>query len=168
MQPPLFVATCWRGPHRWCPPPSVSEPPSELPAGHNCLHHVREKIATGVPAWSTYKREEKENGIHRKWCWKVLSKTDTVVMFRMQNSCKVFHTMFFSGPLGGEISPLSFEFPLPRTITNFICFLDILHIFSPHKSNFPPKTTSLEKTLVSQLIQSPGFPFQILPHSFVL
>ena len=59
MQPPLFVATCWRAPHRWCPPPSVSEPPSELPAGHNCLHHVQEKIATGLPAWSTYEGEER-------------------------------------------------------------------------------------------------------------
>ena len=25
--------------------------------------------------------------------------------------------------------------------------MDILHIFSPHKSNLPPKTISLEKTL---------------------
>ena len=59
----------------------------------------------------------------------------------------VISTVFFSGPLGGEISPLSFEFP-PQTITNFVCFLDILHIFSTHKSNFPP---SLEKTLHKQL-----------------
>ena len=61
------------------------------------------------------------------------------------------HTQcFFSGPLVGEIPPppLSFEFP-PQTVTNFVCFQNILHIFSPHKSNFPPKTTSLEKTLVT-------------------
>ena len=52
--------------------------------------------------------------------------------------CRVCWT-FFSGPLGGGgISLLSFEFP-PQTITNFVYFLDILHIFSPHKSNFPPK-----------------------------
>ena len=57
----------------------------------------------------------------------------------------VLSPVFFSGPLGGEkIPPLSFEFP-PQTITNFVCFLDILHIFSPPKSNFPSKTTSLEK-----------------------
>ena len=58
-------------------------------------------------------------------------------------------SVFFRAFRGGNFPPppLSFEF-LPQTITNFVCFLDILHIFSPHKSNFPPKTTSLEKTLV--------------------
>ena len=38
------------------------------------------------------------------------------------------------------------NFP-PKTITNFVCFLDVFHIFSPHKSNFPPETTFLENTL---------------------
>ena len=26
----------------------------------------------------------------------------------------------------------------PKIITNFVCFLDVIHIFSPHKSNSPP------------------------------
>ena len=55
-------------------------------------------------------------------------------------------SVFFSGPLRAGNSPPSFEFP-PQTITNFVCFLDIFQIFSPHKINFPPKTTTLEKTL---------------------
>ena len=38
------------------------------------------------------------------------------------------------------------NFP-PKTITNFVGFLDVFHIFSPHKSNFPPETTFLENTL---------------------
>ena len=59
---------------------------------------------------------------------------------------------FFRAFRGGNFPPSSFEFP-PQTITNFICFLDILHIFSPHKSNFPPKTTSLEKNPDSKLHQ---------------
>ena len=57
--------------------------------------------------------------------------------------CSVY-SVFFRAFRGGNFPPLSFEFP-PQTITNFVCFLDILRIFSPHKSNFPPKTTSLEK-----------------------
>ena len=55
--------------------------------------------------------------------------------------------VFFQGR-GLKFPSLSFEFPPPQTITNFVCFLDVLHIFSPHKSNSPPKTTSLEKTLL--------------------
>ena len=51
---------------------------------------------------------------------------------------------FFQGLQGGKFPPLGFEFP-PQTITNLVCCSDILHIFSPHKSNFPHKTTSLEK-----------------------
>ena len=53
-------------------------------------------------------------------------------------------SVFFSGPLGGKLPPLSFEFP-PQTITNFVCFL----AFSlPTKAIPPPETTSLEKTLL--------------------
>ena len=62
-----------------------------------------------------------------------------------------YHQCFFFRAFGGGISPLSFEFH-PQTITNFVCFfcfcfffLDILHIFSPHKSNYSPKSTYLEK-----------------------
>ena len=56
---------------------------------------------------------------------------------------------FFRAFRGGNFPPpLSFEFP-PQTITNFVCFLDIFHIFlSPQKQFPPPKTTSLEKTLL--------------------
>ena len=50
--------------------------------------------------------------------------------------------VFFSGPL---------EFP-PQTVTNFVMFLDIFHIFSPHKRNFSPKITSLEKTLGEEVL----------------
>ena len=59
-----------------------------------------------------------------------------------------FYLFLFRAFRGGNSPPPppSFEFP-PQTRTNFICFLDIFHIFSPHKINFPPKTTSLEKTL---------------------
>ena len=32
-------------------------------------------------------------------------------------------------------------------MTNFVCLLDVFHIFFPHKSNFPPKNAFLEKTL---------------------
>ena len=46
--------------------------------------------------------------------------------------------VFFQGG-GLEFPSLSFEFPPPQTITNFVCFLDVLHIFSPHKSNSPPQ-----------------------------
>ena len=52
-------------------------------------------------------------------------------------------SVFFFRSFRGEISPLTFE--SPQTITKFHLFLDILHIFSPQLSNFPPKTTSLEK-----------------------
>ena len=48
------------------------------------------------------------------------------------------YPVFFSGPLGGEISPLSFEFP-PQTITNFVCFVDIFHIFLSPQKQFPPQ-----------------------------
>ena len=43
---------------------------------------------------------------------------------------------FFSGPLGGKfpLPPPKFKFPL-QTIKIFVCFLDVFHIFSPHKSN---------------------------------
>ena len=53
------------------------------------------------------------------------------------------YSVFFQGLQGGKFPPLSFEF-LPQTITNFVCFFYILHIFSPHKSNFPTKSTSLK------------------------
>ena len=46
---------------------------------------------------------------------------------------------FFSGALGGEIPPPpppSFKFS-PQTIKKFV-FMNVFHIFSPHKSNFPP------------------------------
>ena len=99
--------TWWRAPHRWYPPPSVSGPPSELPVSRNCLHHVLERIANGVPAWSTYKREE--NTIHRKWC--------------------CLHSK-------------------------------LLQLHYIHVQN----VKSLQS--VSQLVLSPGFPFQILSHSF--
>ena len=47
--------------------------------------------------------------------------------------------MFFSGPLGREVSPPKFWIPPPpKTITKFRLFLDILHIFSPQLSNSPP------------------------------
>ena len=49
---------------------------------------------------------------------------------------------FFQGLWGGEL-----DFP-PKTITKFVCFLDVFHFFSPHKSNSPPQTTFLEKTLL--------------------
>ena len=58
--------------------------------------------------------------------------------------CSVF---FFRAFGGGEFPPLSFEFP-PQTITNFVCFLDVLHIFLSPQKKFPLKTTSLEKTLL--------------------
>ena len=56
-----------------------------------------------------------------------------------------FFPVIFSGPLGGGGFPPS---PTQKKKKKIVCFLDILHIFSSHKSNFLPKTTSLEKTLL--------------------
>ena len=41
---------------------------------------------------------------------------------------------FFSGPLGGRGGGGIF----PQTLTTLSSQLDVFHIFSPHKSNFPP------------------------------
>ena len=42
----------------------------------------------------------------------------------------VFLFFFWGGAFWEEIPP--------EIITNFVCFLDVIHIFSPHKSNSPP------------------------------
>ena len=57
---------------------------------------------------------------------------------------------FFSGPLGGGISPLNFKFP-PNN-NKFCCFLYVFHIFSPNKSDSPPKTTFLGKNLYTSTL----------------
>jgi len=61
---------------------------------------------------------------------------------------------FFSGILGEKYSPSppSLKFP-PQTITNWVCFLDVFHIFPPHKSNFPALTTFIEKTLQQSQVE---------------
>ena len=71
---------------------------------------------------------------------KGVPKSSEIKMPSDRKGAKQFVTqaVFFSGPLGGEISP-------PNNNEFRLFFLDILHIFSPHKSNFPPpQTTSLE------------------------
>ena len=65
---------------------------------------------------------------------------------RHADPLQIFFRAFRRGGGGGGGG-----FP-PQTITNFVCFLDILHIFSPHKSNLPPKTISLEKKPCSALL----------------
>ena len=64
-------------------------------------------------------------------------------------------SVFFHGLWGGGNSPTpplpSFKFP-PQTITKFVYFLDVFHIFSPQKSNFPPKTTFIEKNPVDNSV----------------
>ena len=60
-----------------------------------------------------------------------LVKVSNGKLFLISSVCMTNSTVFFSGPLGGEISP-------PKTITNFVCFLDVFHIFSPNKRDFPP------------------------------
>ena len=60
-------------------------------------------------------------------------------------------------------------------ITSFVCFffLGVLHIFLFPQSNFPPKTTSLEKTLLSlvsqflsvSLVPVPRIALKPTPHS---
>ena len=62
---------------------------------------------------------------------KEFSKSTTSAALFILESHDVVHPVFFSGPL-------SFEFP-PQTKTNFVCFLDIFHIFLSPQKQFPPK-----------------------------
>ena len=78
----------------------------------------------------------------------------SVVLFSIENKkCtnNYWQSVFFFRALrGGKFPPLSFKIPPPpQTMTNFVLFFHVFHIFSPHESNFPPKTTFLEKTLLA-------------------
>ena len=61
------------------------------------------------------------------------------------SACQWSVQCFFSGPLGGK-----FQIPPPpKTVTNFVCFLNVFYIFSPHKSNSPLKLYFQKKPWVS-------------------
>ena len=69
----------------------------------------------------------------------------TLITSMKSGGCKVDARSVCFRAFRGEISPPKVLNSPSQTITKFV---DVFHIFSSHKSNFPPpKTTFLEKTL---------------------
>ena len=84
---------------------------------------------------------------------------------RKSRNCCCATSVFFRAFRGGNSPPpppLSFEFP-PQTITNFVCFLDIFHIFLSPQKQFPPKNYISRKNPVCNRIVKG---YSILPPSF--